>query len=140
MIILDTNILSEVMRTSPDPAVVGWLETQPRPAIFTTAVTQAEILYGVRLLSESKRRVQLDDAIQAIFNEDFANRVLPFDASAAAAYAELAAARRQAGRPISQFDAQIAAIALSRGASLATRNVDDFSGIGLTLINPFGQP
>ena len=136
-ILLDTNVLSEVLRSRPDKAVLAWLAAQPGESLFVSAVTQAEMLLGARLLPESKRRQQLQDALDAMFAEDFADRVLPFDSAAAAAYADLVAARRSAGRPISQFDAQIAAIALSRRAGLATRNVSDFEGCGLAVNNPW---
>lgn len=105
--------------------------------MFTTTVTEAEILYGLRLLPDGRRRRELEAAILPIFSEDFSGRVLPFDRDAADFYATIATGRRKAGRPISQFDAQIAAIALSRGASLATRNIPDFEEIGLHLINPW---
>lgn len=137
MIILDTNVISELLRPKADGAVEAWLADQPPASIFTSTITEAEILYGVRLLPDGKRKAELLAAIQPIFAEDFAGRVLAFDEEAADAYATLAVARRQAGRPISQFDAQIAAIATSRGAAVATRNVSDFGDIGLVLINPW---
>lgn len=137
MIVLDTNVISEMLTAAPNASVEAWLAAQPPPSIFTTAITQAEILYGLRLLPDGKRRAELEAAIRPIFAEDFEDRVLSFDPQAADIYAGIAAARRQAGRPISQFDAQIAAIALSRGAALFTRNVADFAGIGLTVLNPW---
>lgn len=135
--LLDTNVLSEVLRSQPDRAVLTWLASQPADSLFVSSVTQAEMLLGARLLPASKRRQQLQEALDAMFAEDFAGRVLPFDSAAAPAYASLVAARRSAGRPISQFDAQIAAIALSRQVGLATRNVSDFEGCGLALNNPW---
>lgn len=137
MIVLDTNVISEMLTTAPHAAVNAWLAAQPPASVFTTAITQAEILYGLRLLPDGRRRRDLEVAIEPIFSTDLHGRVLSFDPEAADAYAKLAVARRQAGRPISQFDAQIAAIALSRGASIATRNVIDFSDIGLTIVNPW---
>lgn len=137
MIVLDTNVISELLRPKPDGAVATWLADQPPASIFTTAITEAEILYGVRLLPDGKRKHELLAAIAPIFAEDFAGRVLPFDEDAADAYATLAVARRQIGRPISQFDAQIAAISASRGAAIATRNVADFADIGLVVIDPW---
>jgi predicted nucleic acid-binding protein len=137
--LLDTNVLSEVLRSRPDAAVLAWLAAQSADSLFVSAVTQAEMLLGARLLPQSRRRQQLQQALEAMFAEDFAGRVLPFDSSAASAYAALVAARRSAGRPISQFDAQIAAIALSRRVGLATRNVPDFEGCGLTLSNPWAS-
>lgn len=137
MIVLDTNVISELFLLQPSSAVESWVADQPTASLFTTTVTEAEILYGVRLLPDGKRRRDLLAAIEPIFWEDFAGRVLPFDREAADAYATLAVERRQSGRPISQFDAQIAGIALSRGAAVATRNVADFEGIGLTIIDPW---
>ena len=135
--LLDTNVLSELLRAQPHPAVLAWFAEQPADSLFVSAVTQAEMLLGARLLPRSKRRQQLETALDTMFREDFAGRVLPFDSAAAAAYAAVVTARRGAGRPISQFDAQIAAIALSRRAGLATRNVSDFEECGLTLTNPW---
>lgn len=137
--LLDTNVLSELLRAQPDPAVLAWFAAQPANSLFVSAVTQAEMLLGARLLPAGKRRQQLEQSLDAMFNEDFAARVLPFDASAASQYAMLAATRRRAGRPISQFDAQIAAIASSHRLALATRNVSDFEGCGLTLANPWAS-
>ncbi len=137
MIVLDTNVISELLTRSPNPAVVGWLAAQHPSSVFTTAVTEAEILYGLRLLPEGRRRCDLETAILPIFSEDLAGRVLPFDRDAADLYATIATNRRGVGRPISQFDAQIGAIALSRGAWLATRNAADFDGIGLSIVNPW---
>jgi toxin FitB len=137
MIVLDTNVISEMVKVSADPRVVEWLVQLPSSSVFTTTITQAEILTGLRILPDGKRRRDLEAAIEPIFTEDFAGRVLPFDGEAAEAYAEIVATRRQSGRPISQFDAQIGAIALSRGAAVATRNVDDFAGIGVSIVNPW---
>ena len=135
--LLDTNVLSEVLRAQPDETVLAWLAAQPAETLFVSAVTQAEMLLGARLLPASKRRKQLQDALDIMFAEDFAGRVLPFDSAAAFAYAGVVELRRTAGRPISQFDAQIAAIALSRRTVLATRNVSDFEGCGVALRNPW---
>lgn len=137
MIVLDTNVLSELLRTAANPAVLRWVAGQTAGSFYTTAVTRAEMLYGVRLLEPGKRRQQLEISVAAMFDEDFSSHVLPFDAGAADAYARIAANRKQAGHPISQFDAQIAAIALSNGGALATRNVADFEGCGLIVINPW---
>lgn len=139
MIVLDTNVLSELLRTVPEAAVVRWTASQPLNTLFTTTVTQAEMLYGVKLLPAGQRRQQLEEAVATLFAEDFVGRVLSFDGEAAAVYARIAAERKRTGRPISQFDAQIAAIAQSRGGHLATRNVDDFEGCGLYIVNPW-QP
>src|SRR6202142_4499625 len=137
MIVIDTNVLSEGLRPDPEPVVLEWIANQPRASLFTTTVTRGEILYGIRLLSEGKRRRRLWDAAMHIFDEDFADHVLSFDGESADAYAEIAASRRMAGRPISQFDAMIAAMARSRGASLATRNVKDFEDCGIDVVNPW---
>jgi predicted nucleic acid-binding protein len=137
MILLDTNVLSELMRPAPDQAVERWLGDQPVTSVFISAITEAELRYGVALLPAGKRRLTLVSVIEAMLGEDFAGRVLPFDSAAAAAFAEIAANRRQAGRPIAQADAQIAAIARSRGAVLATRNVADFEDCGIELVNPW---
>lgn len=137
MIILDTNVLYELLAPSPAPGVLAWLAAQPAPAVFTTAVTEAEILYGLALLPEGRRRQALEAAVKPIFAEDLAGRVLAFDPDAAKSYAAIAAHRRAIGRPISQFDAQIAAIAASRGASVATRNVADFAETGVDIVNPW---
>jgi toxin FitB len=137
MIVLDTNVLSEALRPVPEPSVLNWLADQPSASLFTTAVTRGEILYGVRLLSDGKRRKGLWDAANKIFDEDFAGQVLSFDGDAAGMYADIAASRRIAGKPISQFDAMIAAMARSRGAILATRNVKDFESCGIEVVNPW---
>jgi predicted nucleic acid-binding protein len=139
VIVLDTNVLSEMMRPKPDSTVAAWISARPASSLFTTTVTQAEILYGLRLLPSTKRRSRLEAAANEMFVTDFAGRVLPFDQAAAQAYAEIAAARRQAGRPITQFDAQIAAIARSRDAGVATRNVGDFEGCGIGVIDPWRE-
>lgn len=137
MIILDTNVISELLTAVPNRAVIDWLAQQRSTGVFTTAVTEAEIFYGLRLLPEGRRRRDLETAILPIFAEDLGGRVLPFDRDAADVYATIATTRRRAGRPISQFDAQIAAISISRGAMLATRNVADFEGIDLPVVNPW---
>lgn len=137
MIVLDTNVLSELLRPAPEARVLSWLASQARASLFTTTVTQGEIFYGIRVLPDGARKHGLWNAVQAIFEKDFAGRVLSFDGDAANAYAEIAANRKQSGQPISQFDAMIAAIAYSRGARLATRNVKDFTGCGIEIIDPW---
>ena len=137
MILLDTNILSELMRPAPEVAVEQWLADQPVASVFISAITEAELRYGVALMPPGKRRSALAAEIENMLGEDFSGRILPFDSPAAVAFAEIAAERRQAGRPISQADAQIAAIARSRGAALATRNVPDFEECGVEVINPW---
>jgi predicted nucleic acid-binding protein len=137
MIVLDTNVLSEALRPVPEPSVLDWLENQPRASLFITTVTRGEILYGIRLLADGKRRRGLWEAVKKIFDADFADQVLSFDSDAADMYADIAASRRTAGEPISQFDAMIVAMARSRGAGLATRNVKDFEDCGVDIINPW---
>lgn len=139
MIVLDTNVLSEILRPVPDETPLAWIGRQPRGALFTTTVTQGELLYGARLLPEGQRKLALVEAIRGLFQSDLAGQVLAFDSDAAEAYAEIAAARRAAGRPISQFDAMIAAIARSRGAALATRNVKDFVDCGVDVVDPWAD-
>jgi toxin FitB len=140
MILLDTNVVSELMKSAPEPAVMVWINTLPGSTVFISAVTQAEILYGVALVRQGKRREGLARAARTAFETYFRRRILPFDSEAAEAFAVLAASRRQAGRPISQADGQIAAIARSRGAALATRNVPDFAGCGVEVVDPWGTP
>jgi len=137
MIVLDTNVVSEATKLRPDPEVRRWLAAYPPERLFITTVTQAEILYGLELLATGARRAKLQAAIDAAFAEEFAGRILPFDERAARAYGRIAAERRASGRPIAPFDAQIAAIALSRGAAVATRDVHDFEGCGVTVLNPW---
>ncbi len=137
MIVLDTNVISDVMRASSDTRLIAWLDEQSTSVLFTTALSQAEILYGHELLPAGCRRDDLFAAALPIFEEDLAGRVLPFDSDAALVYPLIAATRRRAGQPISQIDAQIAAIARSRGARLATRNVRDFEGCGIEIIDPW---
>jgi predicted nucleic acid-binding protein len=137
VIVLDTNVISELMRAEPHPAVMGWVARQPRALLYTTYISQAEILYGIEALPEGRRRSALAAAAAAVFVEDFAGRILAFEATAAARYADIVVARRQAGNPIEGFDALIAATALARKASVATRDTGGFAGRGLTLIDPW---
>ncbi len=137
MIILDTNVLSELMKAEPTARVVAWLASRHSPELYTTSITEAEIFYGIELLAKSKRRTALLAAAAEMFAEDFAGRVLSFDSDAARVFAVLAAERRALGKPISQLDAQIAAIARVQKATLATRNVGDFTGCGLDVVDPW---
>jgi predicted nucleic acid-binding protein len=137
-ILLDTNVLSELMRPQPDPAVLAWFAAHAGTEFCVSAITQAEILLGIALLPAGKRREALSAAAAAMFAEDFAGRCLPFDAAGAVFSADIVAAGRAAGQPVTTEDAQIAAIALVHGSPLATRNIRDFSGIaGLMLLNPW---
>lgn len=137
MIVLDTNVVSETLRPSPTPSVMAWLASQSSAALFTTTITRGELFYGVRLLPEGQRKAGLLAAVQDIFDQDLAGQVLSFDNVAADAFARIAASRKVAGQPISQFDAMIAAVTHSRGATLATRNIKDFSNCGIDLIDPW---
>jgi toxin FitB len=137
MIVLDTNVLSELMKRTPTPRVVDWVAAQPATSLFTTSITQAEILHGIMLLPSGRRRSAIEAAAEAMFTEDFGGCILPFGRDAARAYARIAADRRRAGRPISHFDAQIAGIARSAGAAIATRNVVDYDRCGVSVINPW---
>jgi len=139
MIVLDTNVVSELMRAKPDARVMAWFEQQPSAGLFTTSLTQAEIFYGLALLPDGQRRHALMATARLMFDEDFAGRILPFDVEAASVYPEIAAGRRQIGKPISQFDAQIVAIVRSRGTRLATRNTRDFSDCGITIADPWAE-
>ena len=137
MIIVDTNVVSELLRPTPEPRVEGWLTAQDGLDIYLTAISEAELRYGVAIMDNGTRRDGLADAIDRILRVDMAGRVLAFDSAAAEAYATIAASRRAAGRPIAQADCQIAAIARVRGATVATRNTADFEGCGVDLINPW---
>jgi predicted nucleic acid-binding protein len=140
MIVLDTNVISELMRANPDPAVFNWVASQPRAALYTTHINEAEIFYGIHALPAGRRRDALSMAATAIFGEDFAGRVLSFNGPAARRYAEIVNSRRANGRPIETFDALIAAIASAANAAVATRDTGGFDGCGVTLINPWQPP
>jgi toxin FitB len=137
MIVLDTNVLSEFMRPKPSTRVMAWVAKQSATELFTTSITEAEILYGIELLAKGKRREGLLAAAEAMFVQDLAGRVFGFDSDAARVFSKVAAQRRVLGSPIGHADAQIAAICQVRGAKLATRNVADFEDCGLDLIDPW---
>jgi predicted nucleic acid-binding protein len=139
MIVLDTNVLSELLRPTPMPQVEAWLAAQDGTSVYFTTVGEAELRHGVAILPAGRRRTALGAAIDGMLDEDFRNRILPFDREAASAYAVIAATRRAAGRPISQFDCQIAAIARAHGAGVATRNTSDYEGCGIALIDPWDK-
>jgi predicted nucleic acid-binding protein len=136
MIVLDTNVLSEAMRPSPDPAVARWMVRERGRGLFTTAVSEGEIIYGIAILPGGRRRRDLEAAAQRILAL-FAGRILPFDSLAAREFAAIVADRRRLGRPIEGFDAQIAAITRAHGMSLATRNSQDFAEAGVPIIDPW---
>lgn len=136
--LLDTNVLSELMRAEPDGNVLGWFERQAGAVFAVSVITRAEILLGIALLPVGRRRDSLANAAERMFQEDFGGRCLPFDERAADEYAALVAARVRSGQPISTEDGQIAAIALVHDMHLVTRNIKDFNGTsGLSLINPW---
>jgi toxin FitB len=139
VIVLDTNVLSEALKPIPSPIVLDWLAVQEPSSVFTTTITQAEVLYGIELLPPGKRRMRLQAAVEKVLVEEFEGRILPFDENAARAFAGIVAARDAAGRPISQFDAMIAAIARSHRAAVATRNTADFRHCGIDVINPWSE-
>ncbi|KJH76265.1 type II toxin-antitoxin system VapC family toxin [Pseudomonas sp. ES3-33] len=137
MILLDTNVLSEFMRVEPDSKVLDWVDSQPAMELAISAITVAEILHGIARLPVGKRKQKLESHAMAMFEEDFAGRILPFDAHAAVAYAALVAGAEASGRTVSMADAQIAAICRSHGAAIATRNVRDFEFSAVEVINPW---
>lgn len=137
MFILDTNVVSELMREHPQHEVVAWIDRQLTNDLYVTAVTEAEVRMGIAILPEGERQRGLADAARRAFGVLFAERVLPFDSDAAHAYAAIAAVRRSSGLPISHADCQIAAIARSRSASVVTRNVNDFESCGIRVVNPW---
>jgi predicted nucleic acid-binding protein len=137
VIILDTNVISELARQVPDPGVLSWLDSLEISELATTAVTAAELRYGVTRLPEGHRKRELTVVIRGILAEDFYGRVLPFDERASIRYADVVTGREKIGRPIGVADAQIAAICRDSGATLATRNTADFEETGIKLIDPW---
>ena len=139
MIVLDTNVVSELMRLKPAAAVLDWVDRQPAAEVYLTAITVAELLYGVARLPDGKRKTDLAERIEALLSEDFEHRIAPFDETAAAHYADIVVHRERVGRPISTADAQIAATCRSHGAVVATRNVDDFTDTAVEILNPWDE-
>ena len=137
MIVLDTNVVSEMMRIAPDAKVEKWLDAQVADELWLNSIVIAELMFGAARLPEGAKKRQLLKAIQGTVEEDYAGRILSFDLEAAAAYAEIAARCMAKGRPIDMADAQIAAICWAQNATLATRNTKHFEGLGLNLINPW---
>ncbi len=137
MIVLDTNVVSELMKPAPNADVIDWVAAQSASSLYITSITQAEILHGIGLLPSGKRRAALETSADAMFRQDFSGRILPFGSDAAQPYARIAVDRRRIGRPISQFDAQIAAIARAAGAAIATRDIAGYAGCGVRLIDPW---
>lgn len=137
MYILDTNIISELIRPRPNGGVLQWVDTQSLSSLYTTAVTKAEIYYGLHILPLGKRRNHLEKALHHIFSAGLENRILEFDSISAMEFAKIASSRRKAGIPMSNADAQIAAICSQHGFQLVTRNDTDFAECGIKVINPF---
>jgi predicted nucleic acid-binding protein len=137
MFILDTNVLSAIMGARPVPEVAAWIAGEREDGLFTTTICQAEILSGLAIMPEGRRRLALEEAANAIFSEEFGGRVLPFDSAAAAAYAKILAARRKVGRAAASFDLMIAAVARVHGACVVTRDLGGFADCGVPLINPW---
>src|SRR5580765_3742742 len=137
MTILDTNVVSEIMRPVPPPVVLRWISDQVSEELHVTVITMAEILLGIELLPRGKRQEILRAGAEQLFRVVFTDRILTFDARAAREFSLIAASRRKRGRPMSEFDAQIAAIARAKSAAVATRNTGDFEGCGVRLVNPW---
>jgi predicted nucleic acid-binding protein len=137
MILLDTNVISEALRPVPEPAVLDWLRSFRRRELWTCSVVLAELFSGVDLMPAGKRRQLLREKMGQLVSMLFAGRILNFDLAAARAYGPILATRQAIGRPIEEFEAQIAAIAAVHGATLATRNVTDFENCGIKLVNPW---
>jgi toxin FitB len=137
VIVLDTNVLSELIRPEPDERVTSWVDSLDAGEVATTAITVAELLYGVGRLADGRRKKRLEEAIRGLIEEDLDGRVQAFDAVAAERYATIVGEREKSGRPISMADAQIAAICRTAGATLATRNTRDFEGTGVEVVDPW---
>lgn len=137
MTILDTNVVSELMRPAPNATVIRWMATQTSEDLHITSVTMGEVLYGIELLPSGKRQESLRAGAERLFRVVFADRVLNFEASAAREFSTIASTRKKRGRPISELDAQIAAIARVHGAVVATRDIRGFEGCGVRVVNPW---
>jgi predicted nucleic acid-binding protein len=135
--VLDTNVISELMRAEPHPVVFAWTAAQPRASLYTTSLSRGEVLAGIAIMSEGRRRAALAETAEVMFGEEFRGRILPYSEEAATAYAEIFATRRQLGRPIETADLIVAATARTHGATVVTRDTGGFEGCGLTLINPW---
>ena len=137
MIILDTNVISELMKIEPAEAVFSWVDRRPAEELFTTAVNQAEVLFGVAAMPVGRKKELLQEAAIRMFEQQFRGRILPFDRDTARPYADIVVRRRRVGRPIEKFDAQIAAIAAHRGMTVATRDIGDFENCGIQVVDPW---
>lgn len=139
MILLDTNVISEMVRKRPDPGVLNWIRAHPRSEFWTASVVIAELLSGIELMPAGRKQRALREAIDEMIIEDFRGQILTFNLPAARQYAQILAVRQQMGRPIREIDAQIAAIARVHGATLATRNGNDFAACNLAVVNPWDR-
>jgi hypothetical protein len=137
VIVLDTNVISELLRPLPDEAVARWAATMQPRSLYTTAIGEAELLLGAALMPSGRRRDNLATTLAAIFANVLQDRVLPFDSAVAPHYAAILARRREIGRPINQSDAEIAAICRLHGAALATRDAGGFEGLEIGIVNPW---
>ena len=137
MVVVDTNVLSELMRPTPDTVIASWVGERATSSLHLTAISEAELRFGLAIMPPGRRRDGLAEGLERMLRTGFANRVLPFDSAAASAYAEIAAARRAMGRPMPEADCQIAAIARSRDLAVVTRNVRDFADAGINVIDPW---
>ena len=137
MILLDTNVLSELMRPAIDPAVAAWVRSRPPDELFTPSFCEAELRYGIAHLPVGRRRAELDAAFEALLADGFVGRVIAFDSACAGGYATVRAHREEIGQPIGVQDAIVAGTALAHGAAVATRNTRDFSDCGIAVIDPW---
>lgn len=137
MILLDTNVISEIMRERPEPAVSAWLRGRSRLELWTASVVIAELLSGIDLMPAGRKQKVLREAVEGMIAEDFRGQILNFDLSAARCYGQILSSRQRICHRIRELDAQIAAIALANGTALATRNTPDFEDCGITLVNPW---
>jgi predicted nucleic acid-binding protein len=137
VIIVDTNVLSELLRRAPDQRVLSWFDQLPLESVWSTAITVFEVRSGLEMMAGGKRRRQLEAEFSKVLEEDLENRVLSFDHAAANAAGAIAAEQRRAGLPVEIRDVQITGIAAARKATLATRNIRHFQGVGLTLVDPW---
>jgi predicted nucleic acid-binding protein len=139
MILLDTNVISEIMRPRPDSRVASWIQSLPRNEFWTSSVVVAELLSGIDLMPPGRRQEGLREAVEEMLTEDFHGQILSFDLAAARLYGQILSARQRMGRPINEMDAQIAATARAHGAAVATRNTKDFLACEIALIDPWSD-
>ena len=137
MLVVDTNVLSELMRPTPNPVIASWVAERATSHLHLTAISEAELRFGLAIMPPGRRRDGLVEGLERMLRTGFAHRVLPFDSAAASACASIAAARRATGRPMPEADCQIAAIARSRDMAVVTRNVRDFADAGIDVIDPW---